>query len=93
MISVEYGEGLATIKCSGGRHNVLHVLEYLNGTETSFGRVFAEQPTLNDVFLVYYTFIFNNFFSCIFFKKCRKNVFTIPSLYAIMYVVEDGLFL
>jgi len=51
VLSVEYNEGLATIKCSGGRHNVLHVLEYLNNTETSFGRVFAEQPTLNDVFL------------------------------------------
>ena len=51
IISVEYNDGLVTIKCSGGRHNVLHVLEYLNNTETSFGRVFAEQPTLNDVFL------------------------------------------
>jgi ABC-2 type transport system ATP-binding protein len=39
------------IKCSGGRHNVLHVFEYLSNTGTSFGRVFAEQPTLNDVFL------------------------------------------
>ncbi|MBQ9768428.1 MAG: ABC transporter ATP-binding protein [Lachnospiraceae bacterium] len=51
VFSVEYSEGLATIKCNGGRHNVLHVLEYLNNSETSFGRVFAEQPTLNDVFL------------------------------------------
>ncbi|MDD5901702.1 MAG: ABC transporter ATP-binding protein [Lachnospiraceae bacterium] len=51
VLSVEYNDGLATIKCSGGRHNVLHVLEYLNTTGTSFGRVFAEQPTLNDVFL------------------------------------------
>jgi len=51
VLSVEYKEGLATIKCNGGRHNVLHVLEYLNNEEISFGRVFAEQPTLNDVFL------------------------------------------
>ncbi|MDD6035690.1 MAG: ABC transporter ATP-binding protein [Lachnospiraceae bacterium] len=51
VLSAEYKEGLVTIKCSGGRHNVLHVLEYLNNSETSFGRVFAEQPTLNDVFL------------------------------------------
>ncbi|MBR6538206.1 MAG: ABC transporter ATP-binding protein [Lachnospiraceae bacterium] len=51
VISVEYNDGLAIIKCSGGRHNVLHVLEYLSNTGTSFGRVFAEQPTLNDVFL------------------------------------------
>lgn len=51
VISVEYNDGLATIKCSGGRHNVLHILDYLNTSGTSFGRVFAEQPTLNDVFL------------------------------------------
>ncbi len=51
VIGVEYNDGLVTIKCSGGRHNVLHVLEYLNNSGTSFGRVFSEQPTLNDVFL------------------------------------------
>ncbi len=51
VFSVEYNDGLVTIKCNGGRHNVLHVLEYLNNSGTSFGRVFAEQPTLNDVFL------------------------------------------
>ena len=51
VLSVEYNDGMATIKCNGGRHNVLHVLEFLNNTEISFGRVFAEQPTLNDVFL------------------------------------------
>ncbi len=51
VLSVDYKEGLATIKCNGGRHNVLHVLEYFRNTEISFGRVFAEQPTLNDVFL------------------------------------------
>lgn len=51
VLSVEYDEGIATIKCSGGRHNVLHVLEYLHNTDTSFGRVYAQQPTLNDVFL------------------------------------------
>ena len=51
VLSVDYKEGVATIKCDGGRHNVLHVLEYFRNKETSFGRVFAEQPTLNDVFL------------------------------------------
>ena len=38
------------IECFKSLYNV-NVLEYLNNTETSFGRVFAEQPTLNDVFL------------------------------------------
>lgn len=48
---VEYAEEIVTIKCNGGRHNVIHVLEYLNNNGVSFGRVFTEQPTLNDVFL------------------------------------------
>ena len=51
VLSVEYNNGMAIMKCNGGRHNVLHVLEFLNNAETSFGRVFAEQPTLTDVFL------------------------------------------
>lgn len=51
VFSVTYEEELLSVKCNGGKHNVLHILEYLNNTETAFGRVFAELPTLNDVFL------------------------------------------
>lgn len=51
VISVQYKDCMVTIRCGSGRHNVLNVLEYFSKTDTSFGRVFAEQPTLNDVFL------------------------------------------
>lgn len=39
------------ILCSGGKHNLLRVLHYLESRELSFGRVYSELPTLNDVFL------------------------------------------
>lgn len=39
------------VLCSGGRHNLIHVLDYLQGKGLSFGRVYSELPTLNDVFL------------------------------------------
>ncbi len=39
------------ILCSGGTHNLLHVLEYLQAEGLSFGRTYSELPSLNDVFL------------------------------------------
>lgn len=39
------------ILCNGGKHNLLRVLDYLQSKELSFGRVYSELPTLNDVFL------------------------------------------
>lgn len=39
------------ILCSGGKHNLIHILSYLQGKEYSFGHVYSELPSLNDVFL------------------------------------------
>ena len=39
------------ILCNGGKHNLTRVLEYLQTQNLSFGRVYSELPTLNDVFL------------------------------------------
>ena len=39
------------ILCDGGKHNLLRILDYLQSKELSFGRVYSELPTLNDVFL------------------------------------------
>ena len=44
-------EGQLKIRFSGGKHNLIHVLDYLKQKEIPFGRVFSELPTLNDVFL------------------------------------------
>lgn len=40
-----------TIKCSGGKHNLIRVLDYINERDIPCGRVYSELPTLNDVFL------------------------------------------
>lgn len=51
VYSAEFFNGHLDISCSGGRHNLIHVLEYLQQQEMSFGKVYSELPTLNDVFL------------------------------------------
>ena len=51
VYSVSFEKGLLRIHCSGGNHNLLHVLEYLQQQEVPFGKVHSELPTLNDVFL------------------------------------------
>lgn len=39
------------VLCSGGKHNLPRILSYLQSADISFGRVYSELPTLNDVFL------------------------------------------
>ncbi len=51
VFQVTYDGKQLKIKCSGGKHNVIRVLTYLQEHELNFGRVFSELPTLNDVFL------------------------------------------
>ena len=40
-----------TVRCSGAKHNLVRILNYLQDQDIAFGRVFSELPTLNDVFL------------------------------------------
>jgi ABC-2 type transport system ATP-binding protein len=42
---------MLTIRLSSAKHNLVRVLDYLKDNDVSFGRVFSELPTLNDVFL------------------------------------------
>lgn len=52
VFEVDYGEdAVLRVKCTSGKHNLIRVLHYLQEQEVSFGRVFSELPTLNDVFL------------------------------------------
>lgn len=46
-----FENGRLRVHFSGGGHNLIHVLEVLHADEISFGKVFTELPTLNDVFL------------------------------------------
>lgn len=49
--SAVHADGKLVIKCSDGRHNLIRILGVLSESGTAFGRVYSEQPTLNDVFL------------------------------------------
>jgi ABC-2 type transport system ATP-binding protein len=51
VYSVEYSNHQLKVGCSGGKHNLIHVLGYLQENNVTFGRVYSELPTLNDVFL------------------------------------------
>ncbi len=46
-----YDDKQLTVRFSGGKHNLVRLLDYMQKNEISFGRVFSELPTLNDVFL------------------------------------------
>lgn len=51
VYQVDYKDGMLEIRCSGGKHNLVHILDYFGKREIAFGRVYTELPTLNDVFL------------------------------------------
>lgn len=48
---VTFEAGKLTVKCSGGKHNLIRVMDYINQNDIPCGRVYSELPTLNDVFL------------------------------------------
>jgi len=47
----EYRDGELFVECSTGAHNLADVLAALSASGVSYGRVYSEPPTLNDVFL------------------------------------------
>ena len=51
VYSVDYAGGKLDVKCNGGSHNLIHIMNYLTENNIPFGRVNSELPTLNDVFL------------------------------------------
>lgn len=51
VYKVDYDNQHLLISCTGGKHNLIRVLNYLQSKEVAFGRVYTELPTLNDVFL------------------------------------------
>ena len=51
VYEVTFDNHCLQVLCSGGKHNLLHILNYLQSKELSFGRVYSELPSLNDVFL------------------------------------------
>ena len=51
VYDVKYDGKAVIINYSGGKHNLVRVLDYFQNNNIVFGRVYTELPTLNDVFL------------------------------------------
>ncbi|MGF0033903.1 ATP-binding cassette domain-containing protein [Bariatricus sp. SGI.154] len=51
VFDLTYEEQVLKIRLSGAKHNLVRILNYLQEHDITFGRVFSELPTLNDVFL------------------------------------------
>ncbi len=51
VYEVNYADNKLKLAYSGGKHNLIRVLDMLKNHDISFGRVYSERPTLNDVFL------------------------------------------
>ena len=51
VLESSYEDKKLVVHFSGGKHNLLRVLDCLQKHDVSFGRVYSELPTLNDVFL------------------------------------------
>ena len=51
VYEVTHEDGKLTIKCSGGKHNLIKIMDYIQANDIVCGRIYSELPTLNDVFL------------------------------------------
>lgn len=51
VFDVVYKDNILIIRCSSAKHNLVKIMNYMQEHDISFGRVFSERPTLNDVFL------------------------------------------
>lgn len=51
IANVSFENNLLTVKSIQGHNNLTKILEYLKFKEISYGKVYSELPTLNDVFL------------------------------------------
>ncbi|MDF2865468.1 MAG: transport system ATP-binding protein [Clostridia bacterium] len=51
VTSVNYENDLLVIKSKRGYNNLTNILDYLKENKISYGRIYSELPTLNDVFL------------------------------------------
>lgn len=50
-LTATYEDKHLYVTYGGGKHNLIRALDYLKENNISFGRVYSELPTLNDVFL------------------------------------------
>lgn len=51
VFELQYEDNVLVLRCTSAKHNLIRLMNYLQDNDISFGRVFSELPTLNDVFL------------------------------------------
>ena len=51
VFDLHYENQILILRCTGAQHNLIRLLNYLQSQDITFGRVFSELPTLNDVCL------------------------------------------
>lgn len=51
VFAVSYENQILKLRLTSAKHNLINILNYLQEHDITFGRVFSELPTLNDVFL------------------------------------------
>ena len=51
VYDVKFENKVLIIKCSGGKHNITHIIDYMSDKNLDYERIYSEIPTLNDVFL------------------------------------------
>lgn len=51
VYEVTHENGKLVVKCNGGKHNLIKIVDYINSKNIACGRIYSELPTLNDVFL------------------------------------------
>lgn len=51
VFDLHYEKQILTVRCTGARHNLIRLLNYLQNQDIPFGQVSSQLPTLNDVFL------------------------------------------
>lgn len=51
VFSVNYTHDLLQVRFTNGKHNLMNLLDYFKQEDITFGKVYSQLPTLNDVFL------------------------------------------
>jgi ABC-2 type transport system ATP-binding protein len=51
VIDVELRENILTIRQKNGASNLVNIMNFITENTISYGKIYSEQPTLNDVFL------------------------------------------
>ena len=51
VIGVEYAESFLTIRTKTGKSNLTNIVQFIEDNNISYGKIYSELPTLNDVFL------------------------------------------